>query len=43
MEEHYKNVFDILKQQDINGCITGSYMLGYFKDWESQQDIDVFT
>lgn len=33
------NVIEYLKQQDINGCITGSCMLQYFEG----ADVDVFT
>ncbi len=40
MEEHFNNVIDILKKQDIDACITGSCMLGFNPDWN--QDIDVF-
>jgi len=41
MEEQYKSALEILKKQDINGCITGSYMLGYHEGWN--QDIDLFV
>lgn len=41
MEEQINDVVELLKQQDINGCITGSYMLGYHPDWN--QDIDLFV
>lgn len=40
MKEHFENVIDLLKKQDINGCITGSCMLGFTEKWN--QDIDVF-
>ena len=40
MEEHFNNVIDILKKQDIDACITGSCMLGFNPEWN--QDIDVF-
>lgn len=39
MKEHINNVIDILKQQDVNGCITGSCLLDYFEG----QDIDLFV
>lgn len=42
MEKHFNDVLNILKQQDIDGCITGSIMLGFQKDWKDQQDIDLF-
>lgn len=38
MREHINNAITILKEQDINGCITGSCLLDYFPD----QDIDLF-
>lgn len=41
MEEQINNAIEILKQQNINGCITGSCMLGYYPDWN--QDIDLFV
>ena len=40
MKQDFKKVFKLISDLDINGCITGSYMLGYHKDWN--QDIDVF-
>jgi hypothetical protein len=43
MEEQFENAINIIKSLDINACITGSIMLGYQKDWEIQQDIDVFV
>lgn len=39
MKEHINNAIEILKKQDINGCITGSCLLDYFEG----QDIDLFT
>lgn len=39
MKEHINNVIEILKQQDVNGCITGSCLLDYFEG----QDIDLFV
>lgn len=39
MKEHINNAIEILKKQEINGCITGSCLLDYFKG----QDIDLFT
>src|ERR1035438_2003047 len=39
MKEHINNAIEIIKNQDINGCITGSCLLDYFKN----QDIDVFV
>jgi hypothetical protein len=39
MKEHINNAIEILKNQDINGCITGSCLLDYFEG----QDIDLFT
>jgi hypothetical protein len=41
MKEQLDNAIELIKQQDINGCITGSCLLGYFPDWN--QDIDVFV
>ena len=40
MKEHFDKVLEIIKEQDINACITGSCMLGYNEKW--MQDIDVF-
>lgn len=39
MKEHIDNAVKLIKEQDIDGCITGSVMLDYFDG----QDIDVFT
>lgn len=39
MKEQINNAIDILKKQEINGCITGSVMLDYFPG----ADIDVFV
>jgi hypothetical protein len=39
MEKQMQEVINFLKQQDINGCITGSCMLKYFEG----ADVDVFT
>jgi len=38
MKEHIDNAIEILKKQEVNGCITGSCLLDYFEG----QDIDVF-
>ena len=38
MKEQISNVIDFLKGSDVNGCITGSCLLGYFEG----QDVDVF-
>lgn len=38
MKEQVDNLIEILKQQDINGCITGSCLLEYFEG----ADVDVF-
>ena len=38
MQEQIKNAIEILKKQDVNGCITGSCLLDYFPG----QDVDVF-
>lgn len=38
MKKHIDDAIELLKQQDINGCITGSALLDYFPN----QDIDVF-
>jgi len=40
MKQDFKNAFKLISALDINGCITGSYMLGYNKKWH--QDLDVF-
>lgn len=40
MKENFEKVIELLKKQDINGCITGSCMLGFTEKWN--QDIDVF-
>ena len=39
MKEQIDSAIDILKKQEINGCITGSCLLDYFEG----QDIDLFT
>lgn len=39
MKEHINDAIEIIKQQDIDGCITGSCLLDYFEG----QDIDVFV
>ena len=41
MEQQFNNAIDWIKTQNINGCITGSCMLGYLEG--QKQDIDVFT
>jgi len=39
-----KDTIELLKQTDINGCITGSSMLDAdFDTWDSAPDIDVFV
>jgi hypothetical protein len=38
MREHINNALELLKKQDVNGCITGSVLLDYFEG----ADIDVF-
>jgi hypothetical protein len=38
MRNQIKNVINYLKQQDIDGCITGSCLLDYFEG----QDVDLF-
>lgn len=43
MEQQFENAINHLKGLDIQGCITGSIMLGYQKDWKELQDIDVFV
>ena len=39
MEEQIKNAIEFLKEQPIQGCITGSCLLEYFEN----QDVDIFT
>lgn len=39
MKEHIDNAIELLKKQEINGCITGSCLLDYFEG----QDIDLFV
>jgi hypothetical protein len=39
MKEHFDKLITFLKEQDINGCITGSCLLEYFDG----ADVDVFT
>ena len=39
MEEQIKAVIDWAKAQPVEGCITGSCLLGYFEG----QDVDIFT
>lgn len=38
MKENIQNAIDLLKKQEVNGCITGSCLLDYFDG----QDIDLF-
>lgn len=38
MKEHIENAIKLLKDQDIQGCVTGSCLLDYFEG----QDIDIF-
>lgn len=40
MIEQYNNALEWVKQQDVDGCITGSIFLEINPEW--QQDIDVF-
>lgn len=40
MKEQIENAISFLKESDVDGCITGSCLLGYFP--ESTQDVDVF-
>lgn len=39
MKEQIDNVIEWIKQQPVEGCITGSCLLEYFED----QDVDLFT
>jgi len=39
MKEHINNAIELLKEQKVNGCITGSCLLDYFEG----QDIDLFV
>jgi len=39
MKEHINSAIELLKKQDVNGCITGSCLLGEFEG----QDIDIFV
>ena len=39
MKSHINNAIEILKKQEINGCITGSCLLDYFEG----QDVDLFV
>lgn len=44
LTEKIKSTIELLKSEDINGCITGSSMLDSdFDQWESVPDIDVFV
>lgn len=44
LTEKIKEAIELLKNEDINGCITGSSMLdANFDTWESVPDIDVFV
>lgn len=44
LTQDIKNTIEMLKQTDINGCITGSSMLDAdFDTWDSAPDIDVFV
>ena len=41
MQEQFKDAFSIISKQEIDGCITGSYMInGYQEGWN--MDLDVF-
>lgn len=39
MREQIDNAIELIKKQDVNGCITGSCLLDYFEG----QDIDIFV
>ena len=39
MKNHINNAIEILKKQEVNGCITGSCLLDYFEG----QDVDLFV
>lgn len=41
MKEHFESAIELLKKQQINGCITGSCMLEFNENWN--QDIDLFV
>jgi hypothetical protein len=44
IKEKIEETIKLLKDTDINGCITGSSMIdGDFDAWESQPDIDLFV
>lgn len=43
MKEHIEYVIEYLKKQPVKGCITGSSLLGYFKEEGSIQDVDLFV
>ena len=38
MKQQIENSIDWIKEQDVDGCITGSCLLDYFEG----QDVDVF-
>jgi len=41
--ERIENTIELLKQTDIDGCITGSSLTGQdFDSWQSRPDIDIF-
>lgn len=44
LKEKMNDTIALLKDLDINGCITGSSMIdGDYDNWESQPDIDLFV
>ena len=44
IKEQMNETIKLLKELDINGCITGSSMInGDYDNWESQPDIDLFV
>lgn len=44
IKEKMNETIELLKELDINGCITGSSMIdGDYDNWESQPDIDLFV
>ena len=45
LTEKIRNTIELLKDTDINGCITGSSMIPDvdFDEWDSVPDIDLFV
>lgn len=43
LKEQFESALELCKNIDIDGCITGSSLLGYYNDENNPQDIDIFA